>query len=130
MILLCVTLGNVPGVIASPDAIGAWQSQGNDPENRLRWYYSLIYPGINLALIVIPGIILFLLFTLGLAIQSLTVLFLLFGGVSILAFMLEHARHLDVSRGKALGAFVVVTLASNGCYLILALGMAKLIGII
>jgi len=41
-----------------------------------------------------------------------------------------HARHLDVSRGKALGAFVPVTLASNGCYLILALALAKLIGII
>jgi hypothetical protein len=104
--------------------------KGHDPENRLRWYYSLIYPGINLALIVLPGLILFLIFTFGLAIQSLTALFLLFGGVSILAFMLVHARHLDVSRGKALGAFVGVTLASNGCYLILALGMAKLIGII
>jgi hypothetical protein len=104
--------------------------KGHDPKNRLRWYYSLIYPAINLALIVIPGIILFLLFTLGLAIQSLVVLFLLFGGVSILVFMLVHARHLDVSRGKALAAFAQVTLASNGCYLILALGMAKLIGII
>jgi hypothetical protein len=104
--------------------------KGNDPENRLRWYYSLIYPGINLALIFIPGLILFLIFTFGLAIQALTALFLLFGGISILAFMLEHARHLDVSRGKALGAFVLVTLASNGCYLILALGMAKLVGVI
>jgi hypothetical protein len=104
--------------------------KGNDPENRLRWYYSLIYPGINLVLIFLPGMILFLLFSFGLAIQSLTALFLLFGGVSILVFMLVHARHLDVSRGKALGAFVVVTLASNGCYLILAFGMAKLIGII
>ncbi|MGA7678494.1 MAG: hypothetical protein WCA51_09055 [Dehalococcoidia bacterium] len=70
-------MGNVPGVIASPDAIGAWQSQGHDPENRLRWYCSLIYPGINLALIVLPGTVLFLLFTFGLAIQALTVLFLL-----------------------------------------------------
>jgi hypothetical protein len=102
----------------------------HDPRNRLRWYYSLIYPAINLALILIPGIILFLIFTLGLAIQSLVVLFLLFGGVSILAFMLVHARHLDVSRGKALAAFAGVTLASNGCYLILALALAKLIGII
>ncbi|MCX6009395.1 MAG: hypothetical protein NTW48_05095 [Chloroflexi bacterium] len=104
--------------------------KGHDPKNRLRWYYSLIYPAINLALIVIPGLVLFLLFTLGLAIQSLAVLFLLFGGISILAFMLVHARHLDVSRGKALAAFVGVTLASNGCYLILALALAKLIGII
>ena len=43
---------------------------------------------------------------------------------------LVHARHLDVSRGKALAAFVGVTLASNGCYLILALALAKLVGII
>jgi hypothetical protein len=102
----------------------------HDPRNRLRWYYSLIYPAINLALIVIPGMILFLIFTFALAIPSLVVLFLLFGGVSILAFVLVHARHLDVSRGKALAAFAKVTLASNGCYLVLALALAKLIGII
>jgi hypothetical protein len=47
-----------------------------------------------------------------------------------LVFMLVHARHLDVSRGKALGAFVEVTLASNGCYLVLAIALAKLNGII
>ncbi len=102
----------------------------HDPRNRLRWYYSLIYPAINLALILIPGTILFLIFTFGLAIQSLVVLFLFFAGISILAFMLVHARHLDVSRGKALAAFAEVTLASNSCYLILALALAKLIGII
>jgi hypothetical protein len=38
--------------------------------------------------------------------------------------------HLGLSRGKALGAFVQVTLASNGCYLILALALAKLVGTI
>jgi hypothetical protein len=102
----------------------------HDPKNRLRCYYSLIYPAINLALIFIPGAILFLLFTFGLAIQSLVVLFLLFGGISIRAFVLVHARHLDVSRGKALAAFAEVTLASNGCYLVLALVLAKLSGII
>jgi hypothetical protein len=44
--------------------------------------------------------------------------------------VLVHARHLDVSRGKALAAFAEVTLASNGCYLVLALVLAKLSGII
>jgi hypothetical protein len=102
----------------------------HDPRNRLRWYYSLIYPGINLVLIFIPGAILFLIFTLGLAIPSLIILFLFFAAISILVFMLVHARHLDVSRGKALAAFAEVTLASNGCYLVLALALAKLCGII
>ena len=102
----------------------------HDPKNRLRWYYSLIYPAVNLGLIVIPGIILFLLFTLGMAIASLSILFLLFAGISILVFNFVHARHLDISRGKALSNFVEVTLASNGCYLVLAFFLAKLIGII
>ncbi|MBM3142200.1 MAG: hypothetical protein FJ005_04015 [Chloroflexi bacterium] len=66
----------------------------------------------------------------GKALRSLS-LFLLLVFMALLAtFMLVHARHLDVSRGKALGAFVQVTMASNGCYLVLALALAKLSGII
>ena len=96
----------------------------------LRWYQSLIYPGINAALIVFPGTILFFVLTLGLVIPTLIMLFLLFGGAALFAFWLIHSRRLGVSVGRALGAFVIVSLAANAAYLLLALPFAKLVGII
>jgi hypothetical protein len=107
---------------------------GEGPEHnpRLRWYYSLIYPGLNAVLMVFPGSVLYLFFLLGLTIPSLAILFVVLGGASIGVFVLVHtdARYLSVSREKAIGAFVLVSLASSGAYLLLAFTFAKLTGII
>jgi hypothetical protein len=107
---------------------------GEGPEHnpRLRWYYSLIYPGLNAVLMVFPGSVLYLFFLLGLTIPSLAILFVVLGGASIGVFVLVHtdARYLSVSREKAIGAFVLVSLASSGAYLLLAFAFAKLTGII
>jgi len=97
---------------------------------RLRWYFSLIYPAINGMLIIFPGSLLYLFFLIGLTIPSLFLLFLILGGVSIGAFTLIHGRHLGVSRGEALRAFVLMSLASSGAYLLLAFAFAKLTSII
>lgn len=97
---------------------------------RLQWYFGLIYPFINAILLVIPGSILFFFFTLGLAIPVIIFTLLFFGGVSILAFYLIHARHMVGDEGKALRSFIFTGLASNGVYLLLAFAFTKAVGII
>ncbi len=51
-----------------------------DQTSRLNWYHGLIYPLVNAGMIIFPGVILYGIFALGLAIPSLILLFLLFGG--------------------------------------------------
>jgi hypothetical protein len=97
---------------------------------RLRWYWGLIYPGINAALIVFPGSLLYVLFLFGLTIPSLITLFLILGGASIGFFALIHGGHLGVSRGRAIRAFILNSLVSSAGYLVLAVVFAKLINII
>jgi hypothetical protein len=104
--------------------------RGSGQPARLQWYYSLIYPGINAVLILFPGTLLYVVFLLGGTIPSLAILFFILGGVSIGVFEAIHGGHLGVSRGRALRAFILVSLASSGAYLLLAVAFAKLIRII
>jgi hypothetical protein len=93
------------------------------------WTSALLYTVINIALM-LPGIILYLFWaTTGNAIAMAT-LFLLFGGVAVVIFALRHIRRLSDKESVALRAFILVTLASNGAYLVLALIYSKLTGII
>ncbi len=57
-------------------------------------------------------------------------LLILFGGVSTLIFSLGHLQRLGTDTRKAVKAYVLVTLASNGAYLIFSLIYAKITGII
>ena len=111
-----------------PRLLGVKSREGN----RLEWYFGLIYPVINGVMVIVPGIILFLIYSLGLAIPVIIFTLLFFGGISILAFYLIHARHMDidVGIGKGLRAFIITGLASNGAYLLLAFAFGKLSGII
>jgi hypothetical protein len=93
------------------------------------WQYPLIYTGINIALL-IPGAILYLFWSFTGSAVTLVFLFLLFGGVAAAVFGLGHLRNLSSSRSLALRAFVLVTLTSNGAYLVLALAYAALTGVI
>jgi hypothetical protein len=97
---------------------------------RLQWYFALIYPAINMALMFFPGSLLYLFFLLGLTVPSLAVLFVLLAGASIGFFQLIHGGRLGVSRGVATRAFVLVSVISSGAYLILSFAFAKLIGIL
>ena len=109
-----------------PRLLGLESREGN----RLQWYFGLIYPFINGVLVIIPGAILYFFYTLGLVIPVIIITLLFFGGISILAFYLIHARHMDVDVGKALRSFIFTGLASNGVYLLLAFAFTKLVGII
>ena len=102
---------------------------GGRPETT-RWYNGLLYPGINAVMIVFPGIILMLTLTLGLVIPSLAAIFVGFGGMSVLVFWLVHAGRMGISKSRALGAFLLTSLASNAVYLALAMVFAWVSGII
>jgi hypothetical protein len=104
------------------------QASGQQP--RIRWYYSLIYPCINIVFMVFPGSILYVLFLLGATIPSLIVLFVILGGAIIGFFALFHGRHLGVARSKAILAFILTSLVSSAAYLILAVVFAKIINVI
>jgi hypothetical protein len=93
------------------------------------WHYPLVYTGVNIALL-IPGAILYLFWSFTGSAVTLAFLFLLFGGVAAAIFGLGHLRNLSNSPSVALRAFVLVTLASNGAYLVFALVYAALTGII
>ncbi len=99
-----------------------------DEGARLEWYFALIYPLINLLLIIFPGSLLLLLFLLGLTAPSLIALFVVLSGVSLGVFQLVHGGDQGVSRGRATRAFILVCLVSSGSYLLLSFGLAKLVG--
>jgi hypothetical protein len=93
------------------------------------WLYPLVYTGINI-LLMIPGIILYIFWSMTGNAYAPAMLFLLFGGVAVIIFTLRHIRRLSDRKSVALRAFFLVTLASNGAYLVLALIYAKLTGVI
>jgi hypothetical protein len=103
---------------------------GKHSGQRLQWHYAIIYPAINAGIMFFPGSLLYLFFLLGLTFPSLAILFVILAGSSIGFFELIHGGHLGVSRGAATRAFVLVSLASSGAYLILSFAFAKLIGIL
>jgi hypothetical protein len=61
---------------------------------------------------------------------SFILLFLVLGGLIIGIFALIHGGRLGVSRGRAIGAFVLTSLCSNAVYLLLASGFAWFLGAI
>ncbi len=93
------------------------------------WQHALVYTGINIALL-IPGAILYVIWSFTGNVITLAILFLLFGGVAAAIFAASNIRRLSENRALALRAFALVTLASNGTYLVLAMGYAALTGII
>jgi hypothetical protein len=103
---------------------------GKHNGKRLQWYFAAIYPAINAVLMFFPGSLLYLFFLFGLTLPSLAILFVILAGVSIGAFELIHGNRLGVSRGTATRAFIFVSLASSGAYLVLSFAFAKLIGIL
>ncbi len=97
---------------------------------RLGWYYSLLYPCINILFMIFPGGILYGLFLLGVTVPSLIVLFVIMGAAIIGFFILFHGGHLGVSRGKAIMSFVYTSLVSSAAYLILAVIFAFIVNIV
>jgi hypothetical protein len=63
-------------------------------------------------------------------VAALVILAALFGVPSILLFIRSHRRRLNVSRGRAATAYIVVVLVANAAYLALAFGYAALLGAI
>jgi hypothetical protein len=90
----------------------------------LAWYYALIYPGINFIFIIFPGMLFYLFFLFDSTLLSFILLFLVLGGAIIGIFSLIHGDRLGVSRGRAIGAFILTSLCSNAFYLLLAVGFA------
>jgi hypothetical protein len=103
---------------------------GKHNGKRLEWTFALIYPAINIGVIIFPGSLLYLFFLFGLTFPSLAILFVVLAGVSIGFFEIIHGGHFGVSRGIATRAFIFVSLVSSGAYLILSFAFAKLIGIL
>ena len=99
-----------------------------EPNKRLRWYYGLIYPGINAGLMIFPGsIFLGIIFWVnGAIIPCLIFLFIILGGASIGFFSLIHGGRSGVNRGKAIRSFIYTCLTGSASYLILILIFAKL----
>jgi hypothetical protein len=90
----------------------------------LAWYYALIYPFINFIFIIFPGMLFYLFFLFDATLLSFILVFLVLGGAIIGIFTLIHGNRLGVSRGRAIGAFVLTSLCSNAFYLLLAVGFA------
>jgi hypothetical protein len=95
----------------------------------LQWYYALIYPAINAALMIIPGGIFYILYVVGLPYPSLALLFLILAAANIGFFEIIHGGRLGVSRGVSTKAFIYVSLISSGAYLVLALVLSIVLGI-
>ena len=102
---------------------------GRDRKVRGLWRLSLTYIGWNL-LLFLPGAILYFIFSFGEQALALLLLVLLFGAASVLTFALRHLRKLGVSTAQGVRAFIIVTLVSNGAYLLFVLGYAKLVGVV
>ena len=98
-------------------------------ENTRLWRIALAYVGINL-LLMIPGAFIYMIWSFTGMNLMLAVLFILFGGVSVIIYTGSRLRKLGDSRGRAIKAFALVTLASNGAYLVVALIFTALTGII
>jgi len=94
------------------------------------WWESLLYPAINFAFMIIPGAILWLVFTIGGVGPALVIQFIIGAGVSIGFFALIHGKKFGVSRGKAISAFVLTSLGGSAAYLLLAVGFAFLVNAI
>jgi len=93
------------------------------------WRLSLTYIGWN-ALLFVPGAVLYFVFSFGAQAIALFLLVIVFGAASVLTFALRHLNKLGVSTAQGVRAFIIVTLVSNGAYLLFVLGYARLVGVI
>lgn len=102
---------------------------GREGKIRRLWRLPLTYIGLNLFLF-LPGVVLYVIFSFSEDALFLVPLVLLFGAASVLTFALVHLRKLGVSAARGIRAFIIVTLVSNGAYLLFVLGYAKLAGVL
>jgi hypothetical protein len=102
-------------------------SYGSNPK-KLR-QGALLYIAVN-ALLMIPGGVLYALWSWTGIPLAPALLFILFGGAGLLFFATNQVRRLGIPTRQAIKAYALVTLASNGVYLVLVLAYAKLTGII
>jgi len=102
---------------------------GRDRKSGGLWRLSLTYIGWNL-LLFLPGAVLLFIFSFGAQALALLLLVILFGAASVLTFALRHLNRLGVSTAQGVRAFIIVTLASNGVYLLFVLGYARLVGVL
>jgi hypothetical protein len=121
-------------IVAALFWIAAWfflmpRLLGRGNKTKGLWRLSLTYIGWN-ALLFVPGAILFFVFSFGAQAIALLLLVIMFGAASVLTFALRHLNKLGVSTAQGIRAFAIVTLVSNGAYLLFVLGYAKLIGVI
>ncbi len=91
--------------------------------------FALTYTGINI-LLMIPGGFLYFIWSFTGNFLTLLVLFVLFGGGAICLFGMRHVKRLGPDQNKAAKAFFIVSLASNGVYLVLSLAYLWAAGIL
>jgi len=103
---------------------------GLERPTSINWYEALIYPGINLFFMFIPGAVFYLFFLFGMYLPSLGGVFLIPGLAVIGFFTSIHGKKLGVRRSRAVGAFVLTSLCGSAAYLVLALAFAKIINVI
>jgi hypothetical protein len=120
-------------IVAALFWIAAWyfimpRLLGRDRKAKGLWRLSLTYIGWN-ALLFVPGAILYFVFSFGAQAIALFLLVIMFGAASVLTFALRHLNRMGVSTAQGIKAFIIVTLVSNGAYLLFVLGYAKLVGI-
>jgi hypothetical protein len=121
-------------VVAALFWIAAWyflmpRLLGRDRKIKGLWRLSLTYIGWN-ALLFVPGAILYFIFSFGAQAVDLFLLVIMFGAASVLTFALRHLNKLGVNTAQGVRAFIIVTLASNGAYLLFVLGYARLVGVV
>jgi hypothetical protein len=92
------------------------------------WYRPLVYMGVNLVLLVVPGIIMLVMLTFGMEAGALLFAFIIFGAAGAITFVLLDLKRLGTSLGRAVISFLAVTLVANAAYLLFALGYAYLAG--
>jgi len=99
---------------------------GKNKRVRGLWQMSLPYLGLNLALFIPGGILLFY-FSFGVKIIPLVLLVLLFGFASIRVFVPNQRDRLKEVSGKAFKIFFAITATSGVAYLLFAVGYAWLV---
>ena len=92
------------------------------------WHRPFIYMAVNLALLIIPGVIILIVLSFGQAAGALLAAFVIFGLAGAAVFIIKDLNKLGASGTTVIRAFIVVTLASSGAYLLFALAYARLAG--
>jgi len=108
----------------APRVMRGYQGDGKE-----LWRYAIMYTGLNLVAM-LPGLVLYLYWSWTGSNTVFALLLLVLGGISILYLSASYANRLGVTARQALKAYVLVTLVSNGVYILLALAYAKLTSVI